>query len=291
MSIKTILAPLTNSPQARTTLETAFIVAQHFGSHVVGLAARPALTEDNVDLIMEVASLGKANPLLQEVNPVSLKDEHVQKVGQLFRDICREMNVKIVENPRHLEKVSAAFKVVIGDGPEVTAEAARVFDLVVAGQPKNDPGYGLREILRAVLFHSGRPVLIAPERATSSVGQSILISWNRSKLSARAAAISRQYFERATRVGILSVDAEQAKGPSAADLLEYLAWHGVEAELLEAKCGHHRLGEIMLEQATTFGADLSVMGAYSQSPFRESLTRGVTNYVLSHTEIPVLMTH
>jgi nucleotide-binding universal stress UspA family protein len=33
------------------------------------------------------------------------------------------------------------------------------------------------------------------------------------------------------------------------------------------------------------------MGAYSQSPFRESLTGGVTNYVLSKAELPVLMSH
>ena len=33
------------------------------------------------------------------------------------------------------------------------------------------------------------------------------------------------------------------------------------------------------------------MGAYAQSPFRESLTGGATNHVLSHAELPVLMTH
>jgi len=34
-----------------------------------------------------------------------------------------------------------------------------------------------------------------------------------------------------------------------------------------------------------------MMGAYSQSPFRESLTNGVTNHILSHAKLPVLMTH
>ena len=47
----------------------------------------------------------------------------------------------------------------------------------------------------------------------------------------------------------------------------------------------------MLEEAKAFGADLLVMGAYSQSPFRKSLTGGVTNYILSHAELPLLLTH
>ena len=54
--------------------------------------------------------------------------------------------------------------------------------------------------------------------------------------------------------------------------------------------GHH-LGDVLLREAMRFGADLLVMGAYAQSPFRESLTGGVTNHVLSHADLPVLMTH
>ena len=51
------------------------------------------------------------------------------------------------------------------------------------------------------------------------------------------------------------------------------------------------LGFQFTEQAKAFDADLLVMGTYSHSPFRESLTGGVTNYLLSHAELPLLMTH
>ncbi len=60
--------------------------------------------------------------------------------------------------------------------------------------------------------------------------------------------------------------------------------------MIEADLDGLRLGEVFLREAERFKADLLVMGAYAQSPFRESLTGGVTNHVLSHAELPVLMT-
>lgn len=293
MSVKTILAPLPGVPQARSTLETAFLVAQRYGSHLVGLHVRPDSKEDNIETIMELASLGRSSPLLREYvdAPVRVEDRDTQAARRLFEDTCRAMQVRLADKPHGSPEVSAAFKVIVGDGPEAIAEQARVFDLVVASQPKNDPGHSLRETLRAVLFNSGRPVLSVPEQTPASVGESILIAWNRSALSARAAAIARRFFEHAKKVGVLSVRAEQGRGPPAEELVEYLGWHGVEAELVEAKTGQRRLGDVILDEAARFGADLLVMGAYAQSPFRESLTRGVTNHVLSHAELPVLMTH
>jgi nucleotide-binding universal stress UspA family protein len=84
---------------------------------------------------------------------------------------------------------------------------------------------------------------------------------------------------------------QEGHGPSAEEFAEHLAWHDIDAALIETELGHRRLGDVILDQAAAFDADLLVMGAYSQSPFRESLTRGVTNYILSHAKLPVLMTH
>ena len=117
------------------------------------------------------------------------------------------------------------------------------------------------------------------------------LNWNRSALSARAAAISRNFFSSATQVGILSVLTEGGSGPTAQDLADYIAWHGIEAKVVEVKLGGRRLGDVMLEEAKAFGADLLVMGAYSQSTFRKTLTGGVTNHILSHAELPLLLTH
>ena len=293
MSIKTILVPVPNLLQARSAVETAFLVARRFDGHVVGLHVRPAFDEDKFEVVMELASLGRSNPLLSETGHASLfaEDEDTQAARHLFEDVRKAMRAQSRDKPCDPAGMSAAFKVIVGDGPEAIAEQARVFDLVVASQPKNDPDHRLREILRAVLFHSGRPILSVPERTPASVGETILIAWSSSALSARAAAIGRLYFGGAKKVGVLSVAGQEGHGPSAEEFAEHLAWHDIDAALVETELGHRRLGDVILDQAAAFDADLLVRGAYSQSPFRESLTRGVTNYILSHAELPVLMTH
>lgn len=293
MSIKTILVPVPNLLQAQSATETAFLVARRFKGHVVGVHVRPSFDREKAEVVMELASLGKSNPLLHEMGgaPVFAEDGDTQAARQIFEDVRQAMQARSGDKPSETPEMSGAFEVITGDGPEAIAEQARVFDLVVASQPNNDPDHSLRETLRSVLFHSGRPVLSAPERPPATIGEKILISWSSSALSARAAAIGRLYFGGAQKVGVLAIAEQHGHGPSAEEFVKYLDWHGIDATLIETELGHRRPGEVMLDQAAAFGADLLVMGAYSQSPFRESLTRGVTNHILSHAELPVLMTH
>ncbi len=199
MSVKTILVPVPNHSLARSAIETAFLVARRFDGHVVGLHVKPAFDEGKVEVIMELASLGRSSPLLRETGdaPVFAEDEDTQAARHLFEDVRQAMRAQSRDKPCDPPEMSGTFEVIAGDGPEAIGEQARIFDLVVASQPKNDPDHRLRETLRAVLFDAGRPVLSAPERTPATVGETVLIAWSRSALSARAAAIGRLYFERA----------------------------------------------------------------------------------------------
>ncbi len=293
MSVKTILVPVANHSHARSAIETAFHVARRFNGHVVGLHVRPAFDKERAEVIMELASLGKSNPLLRETGdaPVFAEDEDTQAARQLFEDVRQAMQARSGDRPSDPPEMSGSFRVIAGDGPEAIAEQARLFDLVVASQPKNDPDHSLRETFRTALFHSGRPVLSAPERKPATIGETILIAWSSSALAARAAAIGRLYFGRARKVGVLTIADHKGHGPSAEEFVESLAWHNIDATLIEVELDRRLLADVMLDQAAAFGADLLVMGAYSQSPFRESLTRGATNHILTHARLPVLMTH
>ena len=50
MSIKTILVPVLNLLQARSAIETAFLVARRFNGHVVGLHVRPAFDKERAEV-------------------------------------------------------------------------------------------------------------------------------------------------------------------------------------------------------------------------------------------------
>ena len=91
MPIKTILVPVPDLSQARSAVETAFLVARRFDGHVVGLHVRPTFNKDKIEAVMELASLGKSSPLLRETGdaPVFAEDEDTQAASSRNRSVRR----------------------------------------------------------------------------------------------------------------------------------------------------------------------------------------------------------
>ena len=88
---------------------------------------------------------------------------------------------------------------------------------------------------------------------------------------------------------MVSCGPENRAGPKATYLQQYLANWDVKAERMRTK---GRNAEKELEQAYRNAAgDLLVMGAYSRPRLRELIFGGVTEHMLFHTELPVLMLH
>ena len=294
MVTRTVLVPVDGTPAGRRVVEAAFLAAQGNGGHVVGLFVIPRAGMLTAEAIASSrSSMGVAS---EDIRAALYEAEQeggiaVQAARHSFHDVAEAAEAEILERPPNPGHLTASFKVIAATGPNTLAEQGRVFDLVVVRQPRDDADHSLRKTLRSVLFEAGRPILVAPDRPLPSLGKRLLIAWSRSALSARAAAISRNFFLGAEEVGILSVKDKSASGPTAYDLANYVGWHGIDATVIDAELGKKRLGEVMLEEADRFGADLLVMGAYSHSTFRESLTGGVTNYVLSHADLPIVMTH
>jgi nucleotide-binding universal stress UspA family protein len=77
--------------------------------------------------------------------------------------------------------------------------------------------------------------------------------------------------------------------PSAHELARALAWHGIGAEARHIEQGSRRVRDILLAEAAAMAADLLVIGAYSRSRMRQVVFGGVTEHMLDHAEIPVLM--
>jgi nucleotide-binding universal stress UspA family protein len=77
----------------------------------------------------------------------------------------------------------------------------------------------------------------------------------------------------------------------AADICTALARHGVKCEATEAVRPHANVGQTLLQQVQSQGADLLVMGCYGHSRFREFVLGGASEHVLRHMTVPVLMSH
>jgi nucleotide-binding universal stress UspA family protein len=140
-----------------------------------------------------------------------------------------------------------------------------------------------------VLFDSGRPVLIAPRAAPAAIGTRCCIAWNGTVESSSALSAALPWLKRAEAVRVLHAGAYQRRGPSAADVVPYLALHGITADVAEFTPVTRDVGAGLLQAAASFGADLLAMGAYSHSRLRQLILGGVTRHVLENSLLPVLM--
>ena len=143
--------------------------------------------------------------------------------------------------------------------------------------------------LLALLFDSGRAVLIAPREALSSIGSRVCCAWNGTAESAAAMAAALPFLHQAQAVRLLYADEYQRRGPGVEGIRAYLRWHEIHAEARLFKPQTKDVGAGLLGAARDFGADLLCMGAYSHSRLRQLILGGVTRHVLENSDMPVLM--
>ena len=130
---------------------------------------------------------------------------------------------------------------------------------------------------------------MVPGNKLTTIGNRIIIGWNKSSQASRAVANALPFLKSAEKVLIAHVETGAKQGPSSGRLKRYLELHDVDAELTELQPDYRPVGEQLLDEAKNFRADLLVTGAYSRSRMRERLFGGVTQHIFDTAEIPVLM--
>lgn len=166
----------------------------------------------------------------------------------------------------------------------------RMHDLIVIARERQLPDYAAEMLMR-----TGRPVLIAPPRATETIGESVLLAWNNSPESARALTAAMPMLLKTKKVLIACIpqalDDEQEAQQSLAELRDVLVLHGLKAETLLLNQAQDREADMLREAAYGAGCDLIVMGAYGHSRLREYVFGGATRGILNECALPVLMFH
>ncbi len=280
MSIKSILLPLSGAESDLVTARSALLVARDFGSRIHAVFARElSLMGDSFMLAgmeetayHDVLETAKARAEQREVD-----------VRRKFEEILELVKAEAAG------EVTALLEVVDGSGSEAIIERGGVYDMLVVARPKGGAKSSSQMIAETSLFHTGRPVLLAPDEAPKTIGRKVLVAWNKSPQAGRAVAATMPFLERAEETLIFHVDTGAKHGPAPGRLKQYLGLHGVDAEVAVTEPDYRPVGEQVLDQAHEFGADLIVMGAYSQSRLRERLLGGVTRLVFTEADIPVLM--
>ena len=147
------------------------------------------------------------------------------------RPLRNQHGVDITE-PRHAAgRATASFASVTGREEDLVAQQARLADLTIVPHPEAGEDVSSSDALHAVLFNSGRPVLIAPQVAPTRIGTRVLLRLERHRRIRVRRAGALPWMQRAEAVRVISADEYQRRGPGAADLADYLAMHGITVEL------------------------------------------------------------
>ena len=285
MPIRKILLPLAGVASARSALATGLMVAKRRHAHLYALHVRT----DTRD-VAPLAGEGLSGAMIEDMMRATEREgkSEAQALETLFTSMAQAAGVAI--GAASAERVaSAAFISVMGREEDITADEARLADLIVVPHPKSADDVASADALHAVLFDSGRPALIAPTSEPATIGARIAIGWNGTAESASAVASALPWLREAGAVRILFSPDYQRQGPDATQLAAFLALHGVQADSVQFASVDRSVGAGLLMAAREFGADLLAMGAYSHSRLRQLILGGVTRHVLANAHLPVLM--
>lgn len=191
-----------------------------------------------------------------------------------------------VNFPHDLQRLDA-----IADQAGVqAARAARHADLFIALRPHDGKAGGTWiGLIEAVLFGSGRAILLAAPDREPTPFKTIVVGWNGSREATRALSEAMPFLEKASKVVVLSAEKNPADDALDTRIARHLDRHGVKVTLHDLRSRDP--GEAILAEADSCEADLIVAGGYGHSRFREWVLGGVTRTLLEHATRPLLLAH
>jgi nucleotide-binding universal stress UspA family protein len=286
MAIRKLLLPLTGTAAGEAALSTALMIARLWNAHVTALHVRV----DSRD-VAPLAGEGLSGAMIEEMMTATEKEssERAHAVRAMFDRFVAQQGVTVSEARPGVDAPTASFAAVTGREEDLVAQQARLADVTIVPHPDAGEDVSSSDALHAVLFDSGRPVLISPRIAPRTIGTRMCLGWNGTAESASAVLAALPWLERAEAVRILSAEGYQRRGPGAPELAAYLALHGVHAEIVMFQPINGVVGAGMLAAARDFDCDLLAMGAYSHSRLRQLILGGVTRHVLEYSDLPVMM--
>lgn len=282
MTYKSILVHVDNSEGARERIALAIKVAKVHAAHLEG-----AVVTGVTRFIYQAGLINDNDPNLT-----------AHLVAQL--DTLRASAMAALDEFEHIAQdlQACSFETrLVDDDADGFISVTHSNDLVVIGQvDPEDPSPAVRpDFPEFVVLHAGRPALIVPYAGQfNPPGANVMVAWDASASAARAVANALPVLTSAVSVAVVVFNPESVEatdGPEAgADIAQYLAHHGVNADVIRQKTDID-VGNALLSMATDLNSDSIVMGAYGHARLRERLLGGATRTVLDSMTVPVLMSH
>lgn len=288
MTIKTILVCVSSAEASRSALQTACLLAQRFDAHIEALHVRA----DPRSLVPYTGE-GMDGSMIEEIMEVTEREggRRAESARQMFDEFCRERSLTVADTPSGAAGPTISWREEVGREDEVVAVRGRLYDLVVVGRAIPDSALPSPITLEAALLDTGRPIMVAPPATPPAIGRSVAVAWESTPEAARAISFSLPLLAAADTVTVLSPDPVEPPSIPVEELRSRLAWSGVTVDVRTFATKELEIGAGFLATAAEVGADLLIKGAYARSRLRQMMLGGRTRHIITHTEIPVLLSH
>jgi nucleotide-binding universal stress UspA family protein len=154
--------------------------------------------------------------------------------------------------------------------------------------------YPQLSLVEAVLFGSGRPLVLAPAGTRPILNGRVLFAWDASRSAVRALHDVLPLMSGSREVIVLSIldDKGTFDLHSGEQICLYLARWGIGARFHPIRRGGEKVGLLLIDFAKRLGASAIVMGGFGHPREREFIFGSATRDVFqSHLEIPVFLSH
>jgi nucleotide-binding universal stress UspA family protein len=286
MPIRDILFPMLSYPMATATdsVEKAVAMAAGFGAHISGLVVE-------VDIHLPVGLYAHPPELGGQLAAERRKSADQSRDLVASFDAAGSRGGALGGGTKYDHTVE---RCTWADIPKVLVDHARLRDMAIF--PVNAEDGSQLSLLEALIFESGRPVLLLPEATTrklSTMMESVAIAWDNSRSAVRAVADSLPILQTAKRVYVLTVVDEKHlhKPGSGVELCKHLARHGVEVTFDQVQAKGRPIGDVLEGHVVERKVDLLVMGGYAHSRLREFILGGATRSVLARPFSWTLLSH
>jgi nucleotide-binding universal stress UspA family protein len=287
MALSDLLVHVDQTHAAVVRLRIAADLARRHGSRLTALYVR---ARDYIQLheqsTAEFGLVPAADTNGNDRRSVQEGNDTLQHLAQQLAAIKLETGLAI--ELRSIEGVASA----------VVPQQAQFADLCIVGHSTHSDatsaGYTFS---KAVLFRSGRPVLIVPASGNfATLGRHILVAWNYTRASARALNDALPLIERAEHTTVLTINPAQYgdrhSAPGAEQIVEHIRRHSASVEGLHLeKADGGSIADVIQEEAQRLGADMIAAGAFGHPKLWEQVMGGVTYDLLARMRLPVLMSY
>ncbi len=280
--IRDLMLPMSGTAGDQNALLAAIALAEMTGAHLA-----------------VIESVNLPTPLPSPYGFAS--DEMMSGVYGELRDLGAASAARLRER---LERESISWEVrvvesMLADASSRLALHARYANLSILSAATQQSGIDrdvVAAIFSALLFESGRPVLVVPPHHPAVLPIShAVVAWQPTREGTRALHDALPLLTGARTVDVLIVDPRIGEGRHGerpgVDIAGHLARHGIEVNVVVRTSQGETTATALLRHAVDSGAQLLVAGGYGHSRLREWAMGGTTRELLQAICLPILFSH